>query len=161
MLKKTIKYVDYDNNVREEDFYFNLNKAELVEMEMGVSGGLEKKLRKVVASQDGAEIMAIFKDIITRAYGEKSDDGKRFIKSKEIADNFLQTEAYSELFMELTTDPDKASSFIKGILPSGLMEESEKAQGFNKVEAIQDAMKKLDNKEATDNVVTTNAKTIN
>jgi hypothetical protein len=128
MLKKSIKYTDYDGNVREEDFYFNMTKAELIEMQVGTAGGLEKKLRKIVASQDGGEIMAVFKDIITRAYGEKSDDGKRFVKSKELSDGFFQTEAYSELFMELTTDADKAAIFIKGVLPADLDTEANNSQ---------------------------------
>jgi hypothetical protein len=149
MLKKTIKYTDYDGNEREEDFYFNLNKAELVEMEMGVTGGLEKKLRKIVASQDGKEIMSLFKDIIMKSYGEKSPDGKRFIKSFELSTEFVQTEAYSELFMELTLDPDRASDFINGIIKGANLDA---AVGFirgaanneNKAQMIQDAMKRLD-----------------
>jgi len=118
MLKQTIKYTDYDGNEREEDFYFNLSKAELVEMEMSTKGGLETLIKKIVAEQDTSRIIAIFKDIICKAYGEKSLDGKHFRKSPELTADFTQTEAYSELFMKLATDSDAAAAFINGILPS-------------------------------------------
>ncbi len=122
MLKKTITYVDYDGNTRTEDFFFNLSKAELTEMELSTAGGLEAMLKRIVDARDGGRIIALFKDLILRSYGEKSLDGKRFIKSKELSDAFSQTEAYVELFMELSTDADKASEFVKGILPAGLAE---------------------------------------
>lgn len=117
MLKKTIKYTDYDGNEREETFYFNLSKAEVAEMELSVDGGLVKQIEKIVEEQDGKGIIEMFKDIILRSYGEKSPDGKRFIKSKELRDAFSQTEAYSELFMELATDAEAAAAFVNGIVP--------------------------------------------
>ncbi len=120
MYKETIKYTDYDNNDREEDFYFNLNKAELTEMQMSTEGGLEKRIQKIVSSQNGKEIMALFKEIILKAYGVKSDDGKRFIKNQEVRDEFEQSEAYSELFMKLVTDADAAQKFINGIIPKDI-----------------------------------------
>ena len=120
MYKETIKYTDYDNNEREEDFYFNLNKAELTEMQMSTEGGLEKRIQKIVSSQNGKEIMALFKEIILKAYGVKSDDGKRFIKNQEVKDEFEQSEAYSELFMKLVTDADAAQKFINGIIPKDI-----------------------------------------
>lgn len=117
MYKKTIKYTDYDGNEREEDFYFNLSKAELMEMEMGTTGGMRKMLEKIVSAQDTAKIIEMFKLIILKAYGEKSDDGKRFIKSKELSEAFSQTEAYSILFTELATDEQAASYFVNAIIP--------------------------------------------
>lgn len=117
MLKKTITYTDYDGNERTEDFYFNLTKAEVAEMEMSYTGGMEKMLRKIVAEKDSKRIVEIFKDLILRSYGEKSADGKRFIKNQELRDAFAQTEAYSELFMELATDAEAAAAFVNGILP--------------------------------------------
>lgn len=120
MLVKNIKYVDFDGNERSEDFYFNLTKAEVAEMEMSTEGGLAKMLEKIVAEQDSRRIIEIFKDLILRSYGEKSPDGKRFTKNKEIRDSFSNTEAYSELFMLLATDAEKASDFINGILPKSM-----------------------------------------
>lgn len=117
MLKKTITYEDYDGNKRTEDFYFNLSKAEVLEMEMGVSGGMTQMLNKIVAAQDGERIIKTFKEIILKAYGEKSPDGKRFIKSEELSTAFSQTEAFSQLFMELATDADAAAKFVNGIVP--------------------------------------------
>lgn len=120
MLKETITYVDYNGNERTEDFYFNLTKAEIMEMEMGTTGGLAEMIKRIVAAQDAPAIIKVFKDLILKAYGEKSADGKRFIKNKEIAESFAQTEAYSQLFMKLATDADAASNFVNGIVPSDI-----------------------------------------
>lgn len=117
MLKKTITYTDYNGTERTEDFYFNLTKAEIMEMEMGTTGGLAEMIKKIVKTQDAPAIIKIFKDLVLKAYGEKSADGRRFIKTDEIKDGFAQTEAYSQLFMELATDADKASEFVNGIVP--------------------------------------------
>lgn len=117
MIKKTIKYTDYDGNEREEDFFFNLTKAECMEMELTTDGGMEKFIKKIIDEKDNKKIVEIFKDIIVKSYGEKSLDGKRFMKSPEITANFVATEAYSELFMELSTDADAATKFINGVIP--------------------------------------------
>lgn len=120
MLKKTMTYIDYNGTERTEDFYFNLTKAEIMEMEMGTTGGLAEMINKIVAAQDAPAIIKIFKDLVLKAYGEKSADGKRFIKSEEIATAFSQTEAYSQLFMELATDADAAAAFVNGIIPADI-----------------------------------------
>ena len=120
MLKKSITYTDYNGTERTEDFYFNLSKAELMEMEMGTSGGLAEMINKIVAAQDAPAIIKIFKDLVLKAYGEKSPDGKRFIKSEELSQAFAQTEAYSILFMELATDDKAASDFVNGIMPTNV-----------------------------------------
>ena len=117
MLKKTITYTDYNNVERKEDFYFNLSKAEVVEMEAGTVGGLAQMIDKIVAAQDVPSIIKLFKELILKAYGEKSADGKRFIKSPELAEAFSQTEAYTNLFMELATDANAAAEFVNGISP--------------------------------------------
>lgn len=117
MLKKTITYKDYNGNERTEDFFFNLSKAEVVEMELGVAGGLTQMVNRIVSAQDGAQIIKTFKEIILKAYGEISPDGKRFVKSPELSTAFSQTEAYTNLFMELATNHDAASAFINAIVP--------------------------------------------
>jgi hypothetical protein len=111
-------YNDYNGSERTEDFYFNLSKAEIMEMEMSTTGGFVEMVKKIVAAQDAPAIIKLFKDLILKAYGEKSPDGKRFIKSDEISTAFSQTEAYSNLFMELATDSDSADKFINGIAPA-------------------------------------------
>ena len=118
MLKKTITYTNYNGIELTEDFYFNLSKAEVMEMEMSTSGGLAEMITRIVAAQDAPAIIKIFKELILKAYGEKSPDGKRFIKSEENSKAFSQTEAYSILFMELATDADAASAFVNGIVPA-------------------------------------------
>ncbi|MBP3574028.1 MAG: hypothetical protein J6J71_05435 [Prevotella sp.] len=120
MLKKTVTYVDYNGVERTEDFYFNLTKAEVAEMELSVQGGFSKMLEEIVASKDNVQIVNLFKQMVLKSYGEKSPDGRRFIKSEEIAQAFAQTEAYSEIFMELALNEDKAAEFVNGILPANL-----------------------------------------
>ena len=118
MLKKTFTYTDYNGVERTEDHYFNLSKAELMEMELSTTGGLAEMINKIVAAQDAPAIVKIFKELVLKAYGQKSADGRRFIKSKELSDEFAQTEAYSQLFMELATDADAAAKFVNGIVPA-------------------------------------------
>lgn len=117
MLKKTITYTDYNGVERTEDFYFNLNESEIVEMQYGVEGGLAEMILKIVNAQDEPAIIRTMKDIVLKAYGEKSPDGKRFIKSKELSDAFSQTEAYNKLYMELATDDKKGADFVNAIIP--------------------------------------------
>jgi hypothetical protein len=118
-------YTDYNGIERTEDHYFNLTKAEITEMEMSISGGLAEMIKRVVAAQDQPAIIKIFKELILKAYGIKSPDGKRFIKSEELSTEFSQTEAYSQLFMELATDADAAAKFINGIVPSDMAKQVE------------------------------------
>ena len=120
MLKKTVSYVDYNGVERTEDFYFNLSKAEVAEMELSVEGGFSKMLEEIVASKDNVKIVSLFKQMVLKAYGEKSADGRRFVKSEELAQAFAQTEAYSEIFMELALDSNAAAAFVNGIMPANL-----------------------------------------
>lgn len=131
MIKKTITYKDYNQVDRTEDFYFNLSKAEVMEMEMSTSGGLAEMITRIVAAQDQPAIIKIFKDLILKAYGEKSPDGKRFIKSDELSTAFSQTEAYSQLFMELATDAEAASAFVNGIVPADMAKQAAKLSPVN------------------------------
>ena len=120
MLKKHVEYIDYNGNERKEYHNFNLNKAEIMEMELSTSGGLAEMIQQSVASQDSPKIVKIFKDLVLKSYGQKSLDGKRFIKNDQIREEFEQTEAYSIIFMELATDADAAAKFVNGIVPADL-----------------------------------------
>jgi hypothetical protein len=117
MLRKPIEYLDFDDNLLVEDFYFNLTLAEIAEMELGYENGLTHHLKRIIAAKDGAQIVATFKHIIAKAYGVRSDDGKRFMKSPELWEQFSQTNAYSVLFIELVTDAKKSAEFVVGIVP--------------------------------------------
>lgn len=132
MLKKTIKFTDYNGVDREEDFYFNLSKAEILEMELGTVGGLTEMIQRIVATNDTPSIVKIFKDLILKAYGEKSADGKRFLKVNDagvpLSIAFSQTEAYTNLFMELATDADAAAKFVNGIVPPDMVTDEAQAQ---------------------------------
>lgn len=128
MLKKTITYTDYNGVERTEDFYFNLTKAEIMEMQLSTTGGLDEMIQRIIATQDVPAIAKIFKDLVLRAYGQKSPDGRRFIKNEELTEEFSQTEAYSELYMSLATDADAASAFINGIVPKDVAEKAAEMQ---------------------------------
>jgi hypothetical protein len=120
MLKKTITWEDFDGNKRTETFYFNLTPAEVTKMELSTKGGLAATIEKLVAEQENALIIAMFQDVIGKAYGEKSQDGKFFVKKPELTEAFMSTGAYSVLFMELATDAKAAAAFIEGIVPKKL-----------------------------------------
>ena len=126
MLKKTINYQDYNGDNRSEDFYFNLSTAEIAEMELSTKGGLADMIDRIVKAKDTPTIIKLFKEILLKAYGEKSPDGRRFVKSDEISTAFSQTEAYSQIFMRLATDEEYAVKFINAIVPKESATEAEK-----------------------------------
>lgn len=128
MLKKTITYKDLDGNTVTEDFYFNLSKAEIAEMELSMDGGMSAHLQRIVEEKNGAHIIETFKDIIRRSYGRRSEDGKSFLKKPEYFEAFVTTDAYSELFMEIVTDADAAAKFVVGIVPADLSESMDKGK---------------------------------
>ncbi len=117
MIKKTIKYNDYNGTEREEDFYFDLSSAEITEMELSEDGGMSNLIQSIVKTKDMPSLIKIFKKLILKSYGVKSPDGRRFIKSDELSTEFSQTPAYSILFMELATSEEAASAFVNAIVP--------------------------------------------
>lgn len=120
MFKMTVDVVDFNGVKRTEDHYFNLTKAEILEMEMSTHGGMAEMIKAIVAAQDGPAIVKIFRDLVLQAYGQKSPDGRRFIKNDQIREEFKDTQAYSEIFMMLATDADKAAEFVNGIMPADI-----------------------------------------
>ncbi len=131
MIKKTISYTDYNGTKRTENFYFGLNKAEIMDMELSVTGGMRNLLQLIIDKQDVPKIIEAFKKIIKMSYGEKSPDGRRFVKSDELTEAFVQTEAYSELYMELISNADAAADFINGIIPSDVSAQMNKMKEAN------------------------------
>lgn len=125
MLKKTITFEDLDGNQVTEDFYFNINKTELIQMQLSVEGGMEARLSQIVASQDGKRIMEIVDDVLRQAYGVRSDDNRRFLKSDELFEDFKQTDAYNVLFLELCTDAGASAAFMNALMPKDLAAEVE------------------------------------
>lgn len=126
MIKLTKTYMDFNDVERTEDFFFHLTKAEVMEMEMSTSGGMAEMIQRIVAAQDTPAIIKVFKDLVLRSYGQKSPDGKRFIKTEELTEEFMQTNAYSDIFMELATDANKAAEFVNGIMPKDIQKDLEK-----------------------------------
>lgn len=128
MIKKTVTYTDYNGVERTENFYFNMSKAEVMEMELSTAGGMAESIQKIVDAKDAPAIIRVFKELVLKAYGVKSDDGRRFMKVKPdgtmYADEFKETEAYSQIFMELATDADKAAEFVNGIMPAELAQKA-------------------------------------
>lgn len=124
MLKKTITFTDFDGKERTEDHYFHLSKADVVKW-LTTNGDytLDKMLERLSTEKNGKKIMEIFEDLIHRSYGKRSLDGRKFEKNEEIWKDFYETEAYSELFMEMVTDAKKASAFVNGIIPADLAAE--------------------------------------
>lgn len=120
MLKKAITYVDYNGVERTESFYFNLSKAELIEMEYGTVGTFTSMIQNIIDAQDEPELIKLFKSLILKSYGKKSADGRRFEKSEEISKDFSETEAYVILFMELARDSKAASEFVNGLIPADI-----------------------------------------
>ena len=123
MLKKTIKWEDLDGNPVEEDYYFHMSKAELIELEVSEEGGWAEAVQRIAKEEDIKKIVEIFKKLILQAYGVKSPDGKRFIKSEELSREFSQTEAYSTLFMEFLTDENAGAAFVNAIVPQDLAQQ--------------------------------------
>ena len=134
MIRWPITYTDFDDNERTEDFYFNLSKSELMEMDFSQTGGMENMIRSIVEAQDTKGIIEVFKAIILKSYGEKSLDGKQFVKlrnGQKLAEEFQQTAAYDALFMELATDDKKAADFINGVIPKALAKQLAEEQTKN------------------------------
>jgi hypothetical protein len=149
VLRKSITYEDFAGGTITEDFYFNLSKAELVELELSHKGGLSESIKKIMEAEDGGAIIREFKNIILKAYGKRSDDGRRFMKSQEMREEFESTEAYSVLFIELVTDAEKAAEFVNGIIPQGLVED-ESQQKLNLALAPTPDSRKLTSAEIVD-----------
>lgn len=129
MLKKTVTYVDFKGVTRTEDFYFNLSRTEIIQMEAR-NEGLQEKLERLSNSPNGGEIMRLVSEILLTAYGEKSEDGRRFVKSEEISKGFSETPAYDAIFVELVTDAKYAAEFIQALLPDtkGLQQKLSESQ---------------------------------
>lgn len=125
MLKKTITYIDYDGMERTEDFWFNLSKTELTKLDAELPGGVLGVLRKIIDKKDRKALVDFIETLILRSYGEKTLDGKRFVKTPDMAEEFMQTPAYDELFMSILSDTDSQTSFINGVIPQSMAKEIE------------------------------------
>ncbi len=139
MYIKTIEYTDYSGNQRKEDFYFSFNEAELMEMELSTEGGFDQWITRIANAQNTPELIKLFKSLILMSYGEKSLDGKKFIKidpttGRRLSEEFEQTAAYPVLFMELATNTEAASEFINKVIPENAAAAVEKAKADGSLE---------------------------
>lgn len=135
MIKKTIKYTDFNGDKREEDFYFNLTKDEIIQFGVKFPGGIEYQIEQLVKTENAREVYDIFRTLVLESYGEKSPDGKRFVKSDEMATAFEQTNAFSELILDLIDDSNYAAKFIEGLIPRDLLEEVKKEELLKNAES--------------------------
>lgn len=135
MIKKDVTYTNFNGQITTEPFYFHMSQAELLRLEVGTKGGLQKALETMVAAEDGAAIMDFMETFIKQAVGKKSEDGSRFNKSDEIREDFVSSPAYDTLFMELVTNPDKAAEFLNGIVPAEMAANVEKLSKLEQVKA--------------------------
>lgn len=136
MFKHEIEYTDYNGNERKEQFYFNLSKAELMEMELSSKAGVEEMLRMMIATNDNEKIVATYKMLILKSYGIKSEDGRRFIKTQNLRDEFEQSEAYSEFFMQLLTDKDLQTKFINGVISGTNVPNMDEKEAIEKLKEL-------------------------
>ena len=132
MYTKEIEYTDFNGVKRKEKFYFNLTKAEILNLELGKTGGLTEYIKKIMEAQDTPQLMALFKTLLLTSYGVKSDDGRRFIKNEEVRNDFEQTQAFSDLYMLLALNDEEASNFINGIVPPDMKTTPEQRANFAK-----------------------------
>lgn len=140
MIKKIIRFENLDGEFVEREYYFNLNKAEILKLQLSEKGGLDKKLKKISENNSYGELLEFIRELVLLSYGEKDEDGIKFIKSKNgvrLADEFEQTEAFSELIMELTQNIDKFNDFINGIIPKSLSEQIKLETARNANKAIE------------------------
>lgn len=133
MYKITETYTDYDDNQRTEDFYFNYSEAELTDLQFSVSGGLAGMIDKIIKTNDMPKLVELFRELIQKAYGEKSNDGRRFIKSSELTKEFTETVAYSQIYMRLATDSKAAQEFINKVVPKSMKDKMQQANQQNVV----------------------------
>ena len=121
MLKREIKYEDFEGNEVTEVFYFNISKSELIELEVSTGEGFSAMIEEIIKAKNNAELVSEFKKLVLMAYGEKSEDGKRFVKSDQLREDFKHSAAYDALFMELATDDKAAVAFLSGVLPKDIV----------------------------------------
>ena len=133
MYKITETYTDYDDNQRTEDFYFNYSEAELTDLQFSVSGGLAGMIDKIIKTNDMPKLVELFRELIQKAYGEKSNDGRRFIKSPELTKEFTESVAYSQIYMRLATDSKAAQEFINKVVPKSMKDKMQQANQQNVV----------------------------
>lgn len=133
MYKITETYTDYDDNQRTEDFYFNYSEAELTDLQFSVSGGLAGMIDKIIKTNDMPKLVELFRELIQKAYGVKSNDGRRFMKSPELTKEFTETVAYSQIYMRLATDSKAAQEFINNVVPKVMKDKMQQANQQNVV----------------------------
>ena len=123
MIKQDITYTNFEGEQETETLYFHLNKVELMEMQVSEKRGLAQYITDIQKAENNKEIFRLFKEIVLRAYGERSEDGKKFIKNERLREEFEGSLAYEELMVKLVTEADFAAKFVNGIMPAGMADQ--------------------------------------
>jgi hypothetical protein len=123
MFKETFEFKDYFGVDRKEDHYFQLSEPEVMQLNFSSVGNLKDTVEKITQEQDGGRIISLFEQIIQKAHGERSEDGRLFIKNKEALERFIYSPVYSMMYMKLATDADYAARFLREILPKDMKKE--------------------------------------
>ena len=124
MIKKTMTYVDFNGETVVEDLYFNLNALEYTRLTARNGGDLDKRIAELVEKDDTEGIIALMEDLLLSSYGVKSEDGRRFVKTKQVREDFEYSQAYAELFVILLTNPEETKKFGQGIASSAQAQQS-------------------------------------
>lgn len=140
MIQRTLTYTDYNGETRTENFYFNLTAAEITRLNFQKKGGLKGIIEKIIKTDDTGRMFALFEEIIQLAYGERSEDGRQFVKSRELSRAFSQTPAYSDLIIGFITDPDMATDFLNELIPADLANGADREKAAEEVKKLADAV---------------------
>lgn len=128
MFKKTIKYEDFNGEQQEEDFYFHMSKAELIEM--AADGDIQKRLQRIIESKDNRKIFDEFKALLANAVGLRSEDGRTFRKDDYARAQLMESPAFDELVLELCTDAKAATEFVTNLIPQKMQKELQDRLGI-------------------------------
>lgn len=123
MLKKRITYTNFEDEEVTETFYFNLTKADLMEMEVSKRGGLNGYIERIQETNDAGLVFEELKSLMSRSVGRLAPDGRGFSRSQQIRDEFMNSEAFSNFILEMLTDPQLAAEFIQGLIPKNIESE--------------------------------------
>lgn len=140
MYIKEIKFTNFNDEEITRKYYFNLSKSDITTWNLEKNGGFLGRLERILNTQDGAEMAVFIEELLSKSYGEKSDDGLRFMKKTDsgasLYDQFKETNAYDVLYMELTTNEKAAADFINGVIPKEMRKQVEEAQANGSVTAL-------------------------
>lgn len=119
MFKHSVEYVDFNGSDRKEDLYFHLSLPEVTRLEAEIGMGLEDYIKGLTTNQELNTLLAFLERMLLSSYGQKTSDGKSFIKSQVIREAFEYSQAYAEIFEQVLSNPDLARKFGENVADNG------------------------------------------